>query len=79
MNTDSLTMAEIIRIEEKAGKSIRQLFDAEKPTAALVLATAWIVKVRTEPLTTYDEFAKTVTYDEAWGIIIGEVDDEKKE
>ena len=78
MSVNKLNMAEIAIAEKKSGLSIRRLFDFESPNSALVTAVAWVVKLREDPKLSYDDFAKSVTFDECFDIINPDEDEELK-
>lgn len=78
MSLNKLNMAEISIAEKKSGLSIRRLFDFESPNSALVTAVAWVIKLREDSTLNYDDFAKSITFDECFAIINPDEDDELK-
>lgn len=75
---ESLTMAEIHKAEQIAGKSIQQLADSKSPNARLMTAVAYVIKLRTEPGLVFEKFEATATLDVVMSTIGGGDEDEKK-
>lgn len=78
MSLQKLNMAEISIAERKAKMSIRKLFDFDAPNSDLVTAVAWVIKLREDSSLNYEKFAESVTFDECFGIINPDEDDELK-
>lgn len=75
---DSLTMAEIHKVETIAGKSIQSLGDTNAPNARLMTAIAFVIKQRTTPGLNFEKFETEATLDEVMAVIAGGDEAEKK-
>lgn len=75
---DSLTMAEIYKIETIAGKSIQSLTDTNAPNSRLMTAIAFVIKARENAGLNFEKFEAEATLDEVMSIIAGGDDNAKK-
>jgi hypothetical protein len=59
-DVESLTVGELELLEERTGRPLSRLFDADAPRGSLLHALAYITMRRDDPATTWEEAADVI-------------------
>ena len=78
METNSLTMGELLRLEKLVGRSAQTFQDPDRPQSDVLAGMAFLLKSRTDKSFTY-EMALAMTADEVVAIVAPEGGDEAGE